>query len=322
METIQTIDVTVIEPRFKHATIFQRFDNLEAGEAFIIFNDHDPKPLYYQLLGERGDIFTWNYLQEGPEHWQVKIAKKGSSLSDETVGQIASKDIRKADAFKKLGIDFCCGGKKTLKQALRDANVSEQQLEEALAATAQLPATQQPLNFASWKPDFLADYIVNVHHQYVRENGPVITGLAHKVANRHGDHHPELFALAEQVQLLLADLYQHLAKEENVLFPAIKQLVHAKSNEELFDHISVASAIELMEQEHESAGDDLRSLRKITNQYELPQGACNSYTYLFEKLKEFENDLFNHIHLENNILFPKALELQQNIKPSAVSSEL
>jgi regulator of cell morphogenesis and NO signaling len=312
METIQTIDVTVIEPRLKHATIFQRFDALEAGEAFIIFNDHDPTPLYYQLLGERGDIFTWNYLQDGPEHWQVKIAKKGASPVNETVGQLASSDIRKADAFKKLGIDFCCGGKKTLKQALRDANVTEQQLEVALAETAHLPASQQPLNFTSWKPDFLADYIVNVHHQYVREYGPVIAGLANKVANRHGANHPELFALAEGVQLLLADLYQHLDKEENVVFPAIKQLVNAKPGSELLNHISVSSAIGLMEQEHESAGDDLRSLRMITNQYDLPKDACNSYTYLFEKLKEFENDLFNHIHLENNILFPKALVLQQN----------
>ena len=316
METIQTIDVTVIEPRLKHATIFERFDTLEAGEAFIIFNDHDPKPLYYQLIDERGNNFTWNYLQEGPEYWQVKIVKNGSSLSDETVGQIASKDIRKAEAFKKLGIDFCCGGKKTLKQALRDADISEQQLQEALAEGAQLPATQQPLSFASWKPDFLVDYIVNVHHQYVRENGPVISELASKVANRHGDKHPELFALADHVQLLLADLYQHLDKEENMLFPAIKQLIGAKANETFSDHNSVDSAIDLMEKEHESAGDDLRSLRKITNQYELPQGACNSYTYLFEKLKEFENDLFNHIHLENNILFPKALQLQQDHKLS------
>ena len=313
METIQTIDVTSIEPRLKHATIFQHFDRLKPGEAFIIFNDHDPKPLYYQLVGERGDIFTWNYLQEGPQHWQVKIEKKGLSSIDETVGEIASKDIRKADAFKKLGIDFCCGGKKTLKQALRDANVTEQQLESALAESAQLPATQRSLNFASWEPGFLADYIVNVHHNYVRENGPVIAGLASKVANRHGDRHPELFALSEQLQLLLADLYQHLVKEENVLFPAIKKLASAQSDPQIADNISIASVVALMEQEHESAGDDLRSLRTITNQYQLPDGACNSYTYLFEKLREFEGDLFNHIHLENNILFPKALQLQQQL---------
>nr|WP_295924967.1 iron-sulfur cluster repair di-iron protein [uncultured Dyadobacter sp.] len=304
METIPTLNVTVIEPRFKHATIFEHFDALLPGQAFVIFNDHDPGPLYDQLLGERGDVFTWNYLQQGPEYWQVKITKQAAEGPEETVGQIASKDIRKADAFRKLGIDFCCGGKKKLRDALRDAGVTPQQFEETLAAAAALPASQQPLNFASWQPGFLADYIVNVHHQYVRESGPVITGLAAKVAARHGDHHPELFALSEQVQVLVSDLYSHLEKEERVLFPAIKALAQGT---DIGNTPDLNLVIGLMEAEHESAGDDLKNLRRITSDYQLPQGACNSYTYLFEKLKEFENDLFNHIHLENNILFPKAL---------------
>lgn len=313
METIPTLNVTVIEPRFKHATIFQHFDALLPGDAFVIFNDHDPKPLYYQLLGERGNVFTWNYLQEGPEYWQVKIVKKGAEDAGETVGQIASKDIRKADAFRKLGIDFCCGGKRKLKDALRDAGVTQEQFEETLAAAATLPASQQPLDFAAWQPGFLIDYIVNVHHQYVRENGPVIEGLAARVASRHGDTHPELFALSEQVQLLLSDLYSHLEKEEGVVFPAIKQLVQARDKEGMQDAPDLNLVIGLMEVEHASAGDDLKRLRKISNDYQLPQAACNSYTYLFEKLKEFENNLFNHIHLENNILFPKALKISQQL---------
>lgn len=313
METIPTLNVTVIEPRFKHATIFQHFDALLPGDAFVIFNDHDPKPLYYQLLGERGNVFTWNYLQEGPEYWQVKIVKKGAEDAGETVGQIASKDIRKADAFRKLGIDFCCGGKRKLKDALRDAGVTQEQFEETLAAAAALPSSQQPLDFAAWQPGFLIDYIVNVHHQYVRENGPVIEGLAAKVASRHGDRHPELFALSEQVQLLLSDLYSHLEKEEGVVFPAIKQLVQARDKEGMQDAPDLNLVIGLMEVEHASAGDDLKRLRKISNDYQLPQAACNSYTYLFEKLKEFENNLFNHIHLENNILFPKALKISQQL---------
>lgn len=313
METIPTLNVTVIEPRFKHATIFQHFDALLPGDAFVIFNDHDPKPLYYQLLGERGNVFTWNYLQEGPEYWQVKIVKKGAEDAGETVGQIASKDIRKADAFRKLGIDFCCGGKRKLKDALRDAGVTQEQFEETLAAAATLPASQQPLDFAAWQPGFLIDYIVNVHHQYVRESGPIIEGLASKVASRHGDRHPELFALSEQVQLLLSDLYSHLEKEEGVVFPAIKQLVQARDKEGMQDAPDLNLVIGLMEVEHASAGDDLKRLRKISNDYQLPQAACNSYTYLFEKLKEFENNLFNHIHLENNILFPKALKISQQL---------
>src|SRR5690606_9100747 len=124
------LDVTQIEPRLKHPTIFEQFDALERGEHFIIHNDHDPRPLYYQLLGERGNIFTWDYVETGPETWRVEIANPAAP--EETVGEIAAKDMRKADAFKKLGIDFCCGGKKTLKEAAAEAGLTEAQVEEAL----------------------------------------------------------------------------------------------------------------------------------------------------------------------------------------------
>jgi len=110
----EILDVTKIEPRLKHPTIFQCFDALSAGETFTILNDHDPKPLYYQLLGERGNIFTWNYLEQGPDWWRVVLTKPAPAAKIETVGQIVAKDIRKAEVFKKLGIDFCCGGKKSV----------------------------------------------------------------------------------------------------------------------------------------------------------------------------------------------------------------
>lgn len=300
METIKTLDVTILDPRSKHATIFQHIDALADGSSLIIFNDHDPKPLYYQLVAEKGNTFIWEYLENGPDAWQVKITKIGSSLLDETVGQIASSDIRKADVFKKLGIDFCCGGKKTLRQAIREKGISEDQIEAAFENLASLPHTSTPLNFSKWSLDFLIDYIVNVHHQYVRENGPIISGLADKVANRHGDKHPELFMLAQNVHLLLSDLYQHLEKEEDILFPAIKDIANHQNHE----NPSLSPILELMELEHESAGNDLKNIRKLTNDYHPPFGACNSYIYLFEKLNEFESDLYNHIHLENNILFP------------------
>lgn len=120
METLQEnfIDVTLIEPKLKHPTIFQVFDSLAGGETLIIHNDHDPKPVYYQLLGERGDVFNWKYLEQGPEWWDVLITKKGED-DKETIGQIAVKDLRKAEVFKKYGIDFCCGGKKTVRRFAR-----------------------------------------------------------------------------------------------------------------------------------------------------------------------------------------------------------
>jgi len=313
MITAQTLDVTQIEPRLKHPTIFEHFDALNPGESFIIHNDHDPKPLYYQLLGERGAIFLWEYLQEGPQTWLVKITKNkvnnGGNL--ETVGSIAAKDYRKAEVFKKLGIDFCCGGEKSLKEASEEVGISEERLKAELekADTVSASASQ---DYNKWKVDFLANFIANTHHEYIRENVTVITGLAEKVAQHHGSQHPELWALTKRVNTLMSDLLEHIAKEEKSLFPAIKLLVlnqdmgslNSKEN-------SIRAIIELMHAEHDHAGDDLKYLRKITDGYTLPADACNSYNYLFEKLKEFEDDLFKHIHLENNILFPKSIALEE-----------
>ncbi|RRN76706.1 DUF2249 domain-containing protein, partial [Pseudoxanthomonas sp. SGD-10] len=163
METIEILDVTVIEPKLKHPVIFEKFDALEQGEAFIINNDHDPKPLYYQLLAERGQTFSWEYLESGPQIWKVKIAK--ANKEGETIGDIVAKDFRKAQVFKKLGIDFCCGGKKTLAEVSQkqgiDINLLKQELESVNSA-----GENPSFDFNKWELDFLSDYIVNIHHAY------------------------------------------------------------------------------------------------------------------------------------------------------------
>lgn len=309
MITVETLDVTQIEPRLKHPTIFEYFDALKPGESFMIHNDHDPKPLYYQLLGERGAIFTWEYLEEGPRTWLIKIAKNtvDNQRAIETVGSIAAKDYRKAEVFKKLGIDFCCGGEKSLKDASEEVGISEEQLKEELEK-ADTITTSASQDYNKWKLDFLADFIVNTHHEYIRENATVITGLADKVAQVHGSQHAELWPLAKRAKTLIQDLLDHIEKEEKVLFPAIRSLA-LNQNPELSKMNPIEPIIKAMHEEHDHAGDDLKYMRKITDDYTLPVDACNSYTYLFEKLKEFENDLFKHIHLENNILFPKAVAL-------------
>ncbi len=302
------LDVTRIEPRLKHPTIFDHFDALEQGEEFVIKNDHDPKPLYYQLLGERGNTFTWEYLESGPEWWHVRIAKPASSEEPETVGEIAAQDIRKAEVFKKLGIDFCCGGKKTVKEAAAEAGLDEREVMAKLEDAAHAePAANANHAFDKWDVGFLADYIYNVHHRYVRENGPVIEQLADKVALRHGVEHHELMTLAHGMHDFMAELYSHLEKEEKLVFPVAKDL--ERKTDGAVD--GLADVVQFMEEEHEAAGEELRHFRALTKDYKLPENACNSYTYLYEKIKEFEADLFQHIHLENNILFPKIVKLEQ-----------
>jgi regulator of cell morphogenesis and NO signaling len=317
METIENIlDVTSLPPKDKHPTIFRRFDALEEGETLTIANDHDPKPLYYQMIGERGPVFNWEYLEAGPEWWRVNITKKKQEESTTTVGQLAASDLRKAEVFKKYGIDFCCGGKKTLVQACQDKGLDYVNLEKELR---DLEFTRGPRasSYNQWPLDFLADYIVNTHHVYVESALPELRGYAAKVAEVHGKEHPELLRVQELVEEINAELTQHMMKEERVLFPYVKILADAKKknirpNESQFG--SVKNPIQVMEMEHESAGQILHEIRELTNNYKLPAEACTSYTLLYKLIEEFEDDLHVHIHLENNILFPKAAELEQSFR--------
>lgn len=308
------LDVTQLAPREKHPTIFNWFDNLKEGEGFILHNDHDPKPLYYQLLGERGNTFTWDYLQQGPLVYEIRIAKIDTGSQD-TVGSISAKDYRKAEVFKKLGIDFCCGGNKTLKEASVEAGITEAELKQALNEAENAPAGGPNHDFDKWDLDFLADYIRQTHHRYVKDNAEVIVGLSVKIANHHGVNHPELKELAPRVHHMMEDFMQHMDKEEKILFPGIKQLATMEQNHEKLNVTggSIGQAIQVMEAEHDETGNELRYFRKLTNDYELPSDACNSYRYLFQKLQEFEEDTFRHVHLENNILFPKAIELEKKL---------
>lgn len=312
----KVLDVTKIEPRIKHATIFEYFDKLKSGESFIIHNDHDPKPLYYQLVGQRGDIFTFNYLENGPQHWYIEIKKNPSNENkgEITIGDIAAADYRKAEVFKRYGIDFCCQGNRSLKEASIEGGITVEELEKALDAADKV-TTSASQDYNNWDLDFLADFIVNTHHRYVKNNAEIINNMAQKVAEHHHDNHPELPEMAVRINHFLQDMISHMAKEEKILFPAIKNVVaHQKDpkNHPLKAGM-VAGAVQMMKMEHENAGEELRFFRKLTKDYLLPEDACNSYQYLFEKMKEYEDDLFKHIHLENNILFPKAEKLEEDL---------
>ena len=305
--------VSDLAPVTRHPAVFEKFDDLNPGDAFLIVNDHDPKPLYYQLIAERGDIFSWTYLENGPEWWKVQI-RKNIVNTEETIGEIAANDLRKAEVFKKYGIDFCCGGKKTLKEVCKDkgldidiVNVSLQTVEQGSQATT-------GNDFNRWQAGFLADYIYNQHHVYYYDVQPVITDLLAKVVAHHGTNYLELNALSSLYKTLVNELDSHFIKEENVLFPLIKSLEKVKDSGDfttLQSQPSLAVALNVMEAEHEDAGDLLENIRHLTNNYSVPAGACNSFQLLYKKLKDLDEDLQQHIHLENNVLFPKALALEK-----------
>jgi regulator of cell morphogenesis and NO signaling len=303
------IDVTVLEPRMKHPTIFDAFDNVAEGSAVVIHNDHDPKPLYYQLLGERGNCFSWTYLSNGPEIWEVEIKK--NEKNTETVGEIAAKDMRKAELLKKLGIDFCCGGKKSLEEACKEKGLDVLRVKKELEESAKDQAGVQ-LDFNGMSLSFLADYIVNVHHSYVSKTVPMLLDLSVKVAQHHGSNMPFLVDVYRKVNELSSELLTHMKKEEQILFPTIKLLETGGIAKIGFSTIN--DPIYVMEADHDLAGELMREIRELTDDFAVPADACNSVKMLYHKLQEFENDLFQHIHLENNILFPKAVEIEKKSK--------
>lgn len=318
MQTIEEdiLNVTLIEPKLKHPTIFKKFDELAEGEGLTILNDHDPKPVYYQLLGERGNIFNWEYLEQGPEWWKVYISKKNLGEGEETLGEIATKDLRKAEIFKKYGLDFCCGGKKTIKQACEEKGLDVTKIENELQQADKNPASR-PLPYNDWSIDFLADYIVNTHHSYVKKQVHELGAYAVKIATVHGKQHAELLEIKALVDEVIEEMTSHMVKEENVLFPYIKLLVSVKNGQQSRESLTlntVQNPIALMETEHEMVGKNMEQIRSLSKDYTLPEDACASYAVYYKMLEEFESDLFIHIHLENNILFKKALKLEKEVK--------
>lgn len=307
MENIieNSIDVRVIEPINKHKRIFERFDELGLGESLLIINDHDPKPLYYQLLAERGNIFEWIYLENGPLEWRVNITMR-IDAKEESVGQIAAKDIKKVEVFRKYGIDFCCGGKKSLAKVCEEKGL-ELSIVEAELNSANDTAPHIHTNFNDFPLDFLCEYIVNAHHSYAKKTLPILVELSEKVNNKHGARHPELAKIVHLVGLINTELILHMRKEEVVLFPFIHKLVSKDGFENTKDLIR--EPITLMEMEHESVGSYLDEIELFTNKFTPPANACNSFQLLYHTLKQFNDDIHLHVHLENNILFPKALDL-------------
>jgi regulator of cell morphogenesis and NO signaling len=309
MEALQTLDVRIIEPRFKHHTIFKTFDELKNDESFVIINDHDPKPLYYQLMAERPGIFSWQYLQQGPIEWQVKISKKNPR--EKTIGQLAAEDYKKALIFKKLGIDFCCGGKKTLKEAAKEKGLDVAKIEEEFRSIPD-NKSENHQDFLSFRPAELIHHIVEYHHNYVKKTLPEMTQILYKVVNVHSDSNPELIELTKNFVSMAAGLLDHMEKEENTLFPYIAWLEN-KEKENFSQNPILREAIAAMEDDHKSAAAYFDQMRAITNDYTIPVGACGSFRILYISLNEFEQDLKQHVHLENNILFPKAIDLEKEI---------
>ncbi len=229
-----------------------------------------------------------------------------------TIGEIVAVDYRKAEVFRKYGLDYCCGGKKSIEDACNSKGIDPRAVWADLDRLDQTPP-ESSQDFEKWPADMLAEYIVARHHRYVTEALPILYELTAKVARVHGGRHPELLEIAWSFNALARELTMHMQKEEHVLFPYVKIMAaHQQQGKAIPAPFfgSVENPIQMMETEHETAGRLMETIRTLSNDYTAPAGACTSYRVLFAKLHEFEQDLHRHVHLENNVLFPKAIQLE------------
>lgn len=228
-----------------------------------------------------------------------------------TIGEIVAADYRTAKVFEAHGIDFCCGGKIALSAICQEKGINPDTLLREIEAMKS-EHIDHSQNYTSWELPFLVDYIVNTHHAYLKENDEQIVKYARKIAEVHGAHHPEVIEIATIFQKIATDMAAHLMEEEEVFFPAIKRADTARkmgkaSSKEDCDVIT--ESLEKLGREHEEIGDAIHTIRRLSKDYAIPKDTCNTFMITYQKLKEFEDDLHKHVHLENNILFPKASQL-------------
>ena len=234
---------------------------------------------------------------------------------NQTVREIAIEHPGTVRVFESLGIDYCCGGKRGLRDACERAGVPVERALDLLAAVKENP----PTNAANWggaSTHELIGEIVGRHHSYARSETPRLLTMLGKVVSRHGQAHPELASIQSLFGALTEELFAHMLKEENILFPYLDRMASAVAQGAAAPPASFGSVempISRMLADHEDAGELLAQIRALSAEYQAPDSACPTYRALYHGLEEFERDLHHHVHLENNILFPRALHMEQRV---------
>jgi len=229
-----------------------------------------------------------------------------------TIGRMVAGSPRLSRVFEEFKIDYCCGGKRPLEEVCREKQIDVDHLIERLSQAESLPAEPADQDWSSASLAELCDHVENTHHAYLRRELPRLAAIIAKVVHAHGANHPELAGVQSAFSELRAELEPHMMKEERVLFPAIRHL-EAHGMAMPFPFGSLSNPVRVMCSEHDHAGDALERLRQLTGDYLSPWGACNTYHVMLEGLESLERDMHQHVHKENNILFPRALELESRL---------
>jgi len=244
------------------------------------------------------------------------------TFSSLTLAQIVNNNHQAASIFEKYHLDFCCKGKRSLEQACSEQELSVSQVAEELEDIFSKDNKQRIVDFEKMDLTQLCDYILNTHHAYVKNEMPQIYAYLQKISSKHGDRHPELYQIFQTFSAVKEEMEGHMKKEELILFPRIKELLKLANNENANLQLNITylqSPITIMEQEHDHAGTLLNDIRIFSNDYTPPQDACTTYRLSFAALQAFELDLHQHVHLENNILFPKAIDMFRELQTTGLN---
>jgi regulator of cell morphogenesis and NO signaling len=233
------------------------------------------------------------------------------------VGELVARRPALSRYFEQQGIDYCCGGKKTLREVCQEKGLDSRLLLDQLEDAASAPLQQPMVDAAAMTLTDLADHIEQTHHAYLRREFERLDRMTNKVANAHGANDPRLHRVRDTFLALVDELSCHMLKEEQILFPLIRRM--ERSDGPIAFHCgSIANPIRQMEMEHQDAGDALAKLRELTDNYAPPDWACNTYRAMLDALAQLELDMHQHVHKEDNVLFPKALVLEATLAAGGV----
>jgi regulator of cell morphogenesis and NO signaling len=235
-------------------------------------------------------------------------------IGNTNIGKLVADDYRAAAVFQKFNIDFCCNGNRPIEEACNLENLNTEEVLIALK-TAVNPQENEFLKYDEWPLDLLSTYVEKKHHRYVEEQIPVLKGYLKKLIAAHGNRHNELHEILELFEATAAELTLHMKKEELMIFPQVRNMatsIKEGKGKTTLPYGSFENPISVMMKDHTDEGERFRKIRKLSNDYTAPADGCNTYKVTYKLLEEFESDLHMHIHLENNILFPKAIEMEKN----------
>ena len=244
------------------------------------------------------------------------------TISSLSLAQIVNSNHKAASVFEKYRLDFCCKGKRSLEVACEEQQLEVSRVTEELETIFSKESNGAAIDFDKLNLTQLSDYIIQTHHAYVKNEMPLIDAYLQKVSSKHGGRHPELYKIFQTFSAVKEEMEGHMKKEELILFPRIKEVQKLADNEKAQLQTGIGylqSPITIMEQEHDHAGSLLNDIRTLSNDYTPPQDACTTYRLSFAALRAFELDLHQHVHLENNILFPKAIEMFRDLQTTVLN---